>query len=161
MANSSPAKVTSFKKLCSGRTSFARIKLYEGPTYLLHVQAALGEERYRRLYYRDIEALFIVRSWGVTIALGVVLLLAGIPTLIGMGLMIKEGVDSTGIILVGIPSFGILMGLAVNLFGGGTGKIGIRTPVSEELVVNTSYGKAKKLVAKIRAMALSSQQDSA
>ena len=65
-----------------GRSLIQYVRLYEGPDHLLQVYSTGYSETYRRFYYRDIQALTIVRSnawliwlsvWGVLMGLFVVI----------------------------------------------------------------------------------------
>jgi hypothetical protein len=64
-----------YKKLPGRHVSIFGVKcLWQGPDHLLWVEAALGQEHYRRFYYKDIQAIVLQRTsrhnywsvaWGV------------------------------------------------------------------------------------------------
>jgi len=88
-------------------------RLYRGMDHLLQVSSVTFSERYRRFYFRDIQAFIVVRtnSWIVVITLFLILALLLIGLAVGVG-------DSVGsIVLGGFAALLLTLALIVGLRG--------------------------------------------
>ena len=88
-------------------------RLYRGVDHLLQVSSVTFSERYKRFYFRDIQAFVVVRtnSWIVVIALFLILALLLTGLAVGVG-------DSVGsIVLGGFAALSLVLALVVGLRG--------------------------------------------
>lgn len=151
MADSSTKPIT-YRKLATNRRFLGGHQLMEGSTHLLLSIMGIGEDRYRRFYYRDIEAIFYTRTWANTIVHGILAGILLIPTLFILFIPSDQGDPSLFflIFLPGLPFLVMAIAFLSGLVNGGQARLGIRTRVAEETLVTMSHRKAMEAIARIR-----------
>lgn len=123
-----------------------RIRLYLGPDHLLLVEKGLIREHYRRLYYRDLQALVWKKTrsywWQHLVLLG-----ATIPLALLAVAARDSGADS---ILWGLAVLLLLLNLAL-LRHGPSCKVFLKTPAQMvELSPIKRVGELNRLLARLR-----------
>lgn len=131
----------------------------EGATHYLLIKMGMGEDFYRRFYYRDIESASLQRSWRKVVGLGILTGLLALPT-IGFWIGMRTSQDASLIafvILFGLPTVTSLILFLVAWAQGGSGKLNIRTHVTEEQIASMSWRKARRIMATLQTKIANSQ----
>lgn len=128
------ADAPKYKKVAAGGGSFERQKLYFGDDHLLVIDGTYSE-RYRRLYYKDIQALLRYPTAG-SIILQVILIFILIPSLIGL----LSGDEFAWGYLFPIVPIGLI--LAYSIYLGRSCRIALKTQV--QLVRLSAVGNLRK-----------------
>ena len=125
-------------------TLFTRRTLWKGPDHLLWVDRAMMHEIYKRFYYKDIQAMVVIKNNNMQIfnlAWGGLALVLGIIAFSGPGVPYFSG------------SFALLsmLLLAINLMMGHCCEVRLKTAVQEEkLTCLTRVKKAEKVLLLIK-----------
>jgi hypothetical protein len=133
-----------FKKL-PGRpfSLFGVRRLWQGPDHLLWVETIMGQEHYRRFYYKDIQAVVLQRTshhhyWNVL--WGVLSLLSGLVTL-----------AAPDLIYVGaVLTVFFLVTLAINWFLGPACTIYLQTAVQLQQITLGRLRKAQRVMDRLK-----------
>jgi len=154
-------KPITYRKLATNRRFLGGHRLMEGSTHLLLSMMGIGEDRYRRFYYRDIEAIYYTRSWATTITHGILAGILLIPTALILFIPSDTGDPSTFflILLPGLPFLVMAIAFLSGLVNGGHARLGIRTRVAEETLVTMPHRKAVEAIARIRDRVREEQPD--
>lgn len=110
----------------TGRGAVTIIKLWIGPDHILQVRASSFGERYKRFYFRDIQALFIctsVRALVTRSAFGILAL-----ALVALGFV----VPSEAAIVAWVAAALVSIVVVVDLLRGPTCQCFVATPVQTE-----------------------------
>ncbi len=125
----------SYKKISSGAGMFLAIhKLYRTNEYLLLIQTSGYSEKYRRLYFKDIQSIQIMRT---NLRLVIGLILGLLVTLFGLlNALLLPNIDNDevlGLVLVmlGLPFLACLTYFVVNILKGPACRCVARTAVQE------------------------------
>lgn len=125
-----------------GRSSF-----WLGPDHLLVVEVAGAVEKYRRFYFRDIQAVIIQKTnkrlwwsigWSVVLLLSLAALL---DTAWGM-----ESRDVGAVVFCGVLSFFFGLGLLMTFLSGPTCVVLLRTAVQTQALPNLSRRKKAEVL---------------
>lgn len=128
-------------------------RLYRGVDHLLQISSVTFSERYKRFYFRDIQAFIVVRTNEWFIIIGLFLLL----TLLLTGLALGVG-DSVGsVVLGGFAALFLVLALMVGLRGP-TCRCLVRTAVQTEKLpsLNRLRG-AEKILAELAPLITAAQ----
>jgi hypothetical protein len=118
-----------------GRGALGTASYWLGPDHLLVVEVVSYVERYRRFYYREVQAIIVRRTKAqqtTNLALGVLALLALVAVLIiaadqGPGVWSTEGI--VGAFVFSLAAAALLVGLLLNVLRGPTCACRIHTAV--------------------------------
>lgn len=135
-----------YKKLPGkGKSLLGTSTLWVGNDHLLTAEASLATERYRRFYFKDIQAIVMRKTaWGKTLNFlyGALLFICGI-------ILLTLGMDSIYFLFAFIVFFGILLG--INLLQGPTCEVYVKTAVqTERLRALTRLKKYRKAMERIK-----------
>lgn len=153
------SKAIAYRKIAKNRRLLGGTQLMEGSTHYLLIRVGMGEDIYRRYYYREIEAVSLQRSWQNVILLGLLTLLLLLPAagfLIAM-LPLDEPELIVATLAFGLPALVTLIAFISTWILGGSAKFFIRTHVSEEQLATMSWKKAQRVVANLKAQIASCQ----
>ncbi len=141
-----------YQKLATSRQFLAGSKLLEGPTHYLLTQHGIGEDQFRRFYYRDIEAVMLRRNWTQPILLGVLAVLFGLPSVGGTAVLLAMGESMPWLPAVIFGPFVVILLIAIvaMVWQGGHAKLGIRTRVSETWLATLPWKQALKAVNRLQ-----------
>jgi hypothetical protein len=149
-----------YRRLPGAASSLASYyRLYLGPDHLLQVEFAGFSEKYRRFYYRDIQAV-LVQQTPLRRSLGWLL---GVPLLLCLGAwplaLAASGIDLVGVIVVvsvATATFGIPF--VLNLAAGPTCTCHVRTAVQfERLQAIRRLRTARRLIEQLKPAILEAQ----
>ena len=150
---SAPAKI--YQKLPgTGHQLGSYTRLYRGMDHLLQVSSVMFSERYKRFYFRDIQAFIVIRTNAWLFLIGLFLLLALLLT----GLAVGVG-DSVGSVVLG--SFAALMLVLALIVGlrGPSCRCLVRTAVQmEKLPSLNRLRRAKKILAELAPLIAAAQE---
>ena len=128
-------------------------RLYRGMDHLLQVSSVMFSERYKRFYFRDIQAFIVIRTNAWLFLIGLLLLLALLLT----GLAVGVG-DSVGSVVLG--SFAALLLVIALIVGlrGPTCRCLVRTAVqTEKLPSLNRLRRAEKILAELAPLIAAAQ----
>lgn len=140
---------TRLRKL-GGRTSMGSASYWLGRDHLMVVEVSNYNERYRRFYFRDIQAVIVqrnsLRMWG-NIILGVLMLL---PLVISASLAFsiarwQEG-EIAAMIIVGVIWLMLGWGMLVNILRGPTCSTHLRTAVQTQKLMGITRQRRAELL---------------
>lgn len=148
-----------YQKLASARFGLAGIgSLWLGPDHLLQVRSSFGVERYRRWFFKDIQALITRRTatrlvWNLVIGLAGLAIGAGAVACM-VGTSSSTGVDSQALMIIGgilgFIALGCFALVLVNTFLGPSCTILVQTPLgTEKLTIPTRLNAFLKISARL------------
>ncbi len=149
---SAPAKIY-YKLPGTGHQLGGYTRLYRGADHLLQISSVTFSERYKRFYFRDIQAFIVVRtnSWIVVITLFLILALLLTGLAVGVG-------DSVGsIVLGGFAALLLTLALIVGLRGPSC-RCYVRTAVQTETLPSLNrLRRAENILAELQPIIAAAQ----
>jgi hypothetical protein len=126
--------------------------------HLLVVEVANYTERYRRFYFRDLQAVIIQQS-NYRFLVNVIVGLLAILILVGFLLaMSSGGMNATALMILAVIELTPLTLLLINQLRGPTCSVHLRTAVQTQKLANlTRWAKADQLVAELTPLVQSAQ----
>ncbi|MBW8864613.1 MAG: hypothetical protein JF609_06765 [Verrucomicrobia bacterium] len=121
---------------------------WQGPDHLLIVEVAGTVEKYRRFYFRDIQAVIIqntrTRLWWTLGLIMVILFMLAVLVEVDWGL---QSHDSPPLYFCVFVAFCLIVALTMNIMRGPTCVVQLRTAVQTQVLPNvTRHKKAAQLV---------------
>jgi hypothetical protein len=150
-----------YKRLTWGRAQSAfnivRSSLWIGKDHLLIVESIGYSETYKRFYFRDIQAVILVRTNRQKLWNGILGTCAALPLLI-WGLFAVTDKDAGGWIVALIFSLGFSIPLLLNILRGPTCACQLRTAVNvEDLPSLNRFRRASKVMNRLRPLIAEAQ----
>lgn len=132
----------SYRRLkLGGRGTFSSTSYWLGPDHLLVVEVSNYQERYRRFYFRDLQAVIVQKTSVRLIFNAVAGGIAALLLIIFLRLLIGDAADSAMVVAPGVPLVGLLIGLVVNNLRGSTCTVHLRTAVQTQKLAGLSRRK--------------------
>ena len=129
-------------------------RLYRGVDHLLQVSSVTFSERYKRFYFRDIQAVIVIRTNEWLIFIGLFFLLALLLT----GLAVGVG-DSVGSVVLGSCAALLLVFALIVGLRGPTCRCLVRTAVqTEKLPSLNRLRRAEKILAELAPLIAAAQE---
>jgi len=141
-----------YRRLKLGRAGLTSTSsFWQAPDHLLIVEVTGCVEKYRRFYFRDIQAVIVQKTrtrslWNVGLIMGLLLMLVILLQVSWDG----RSDDAAGLFICAFLAFSLIASLALNLLRGPTCTVLIRTAVQTQVLPNINRRKkADKLVEQI------------